>query len=107
MGGSAIVAAAAEAARGDPRRRGQAILAARPMTSRSTTAWRVGPDRKIDCARGWLPTASRPKAAYASNKRTYSYGAHAAHVAVDPKTGHVELIDYVAGRGRRAASSIR
>jgi carbon-monoxide dehydrogenase large subunit len=33
---------------------------------------------------------------YASNKRTYSYGAHAAHVAVDPKTGHVELIDYVA-----------
>src|SRR5262245_37331842 len=36
------------------------------------------------------------EAAYASTKRTYSYGAHAAHVAVDPKTGHVELIDYVA-----------
>jgi carbon-monoxide dehydrogenase large subunit len=34
--------------------------------------------------------------AYASNTRTYSYGAHAAHVAVDPKTGHVELLDYVA-----------
>ncbi len=33
---------------------------------------------------------------YASNKRTYSYGAHAAHVAVDPKTGQVEVIDYVA-----------
>ena len=33
---------------------------------------------------------------YASNKRTYSYGAHAAHVAVDAKTGQVELIDYVA-----------
>jgi carbon-monoxide dehydrogenase large subunit len=33
---------------------------------------------------------------YASNKRTYSYGAHAAHVTVDPKTGQVELIDYVA-----------
>jgi aerobic carbon-monoxide dehydrogenase large subunit len=33
---------------------------------------------------------------YASNKRTYSYGAHAAHVAVDPKTGGVELLDYVA-----------
>src|SRR5207244_8776514 len=32
----------------------------------------------------------------ASNKRTYSYGAHAAHVAVDPKTGQVELLDYVA-----------
>ena len=33
---------------------------------------------------------------FASNKRTYSYGAHAAYVAVDPRTGHVELIDYVA-----------
>jgi carbon-monoxide dehydrogenase large subunit len=36
------------------------------------------------------------EASFASNKRTYSYGAHAAHVAVDPKTGHVELLDYVA-----------
>jgi len=36
------------------------------------------------------------EAAYASDKRTYSYGAHAAHVAVDPKTGQVALIDYVA-----------
>jgi len=33
---------------------------------------------------------------YSSNKRTYSYGAHAAHVAVDPGTGHVALIDYMA-----------
>ena len=33
---------------------------------------------------------------FASSKRTYSYGAHAAHVAIDPKTGHVRLIDYVA-----------
>jgi aerobic carbon-monoxide dehydrogenase large subunit len=33
---------------------------------------------------------------FASDKRTYSYGAHAAYVAVDAKTGHVELIDYVA-----------
>ena len=27
--------------------------------------------------------------------RTYSYGTHCAHVAVDPGTGHVEVIDYV------------
>jgi carbon-monoxide dehydrogenase large subunit len=33
---------------------------------------------------------------FSSNKRTYSYGAHAAHVAVNPGTGHVEVIDYVA-----------
>ncbi|MEW6122308.1 MAG: xanthine dehydrogenase family protein molybdopterin-binding subunit [Pseudomonadota bacterium] len=30
------------------------------------------------------------------NTRTYSYGAHAAHVAVDARTGDVELLDYVA-----------
>jgi carbon-monoxide dehydrogenase large subunit len=28
--------------------------------------------------------------------RTYSYGAHACHVAVDPHTGRVEILDYVA-----------
>jgi carbon-monoxide dehydrogenase large subunit len=33
---------------------------------------------------------------YASPHRTYSYGAHAAHVAVDPRTGHVAVIGYVA-----------
>jgi carbon-monoxide dehydrogenase large subunit len=33
---------------------------------------------------------------YGSSKRTYSYGAHAAHVAVDPKTGHIEVVDYLA-----------
>jgi carbon-monoxide dehydrogenase large subunit len=32
---------------------------------------------------------------FASNKRTYSYGAHAAHIAVDARTGQVEVIDYV------------
>jgi aerobic carbon-monoxide dehydrogenase large subunit len=33
---------------------------------------------------------------FASVNRTYSYGAHAAHVAVDPRTGGVEVLDYVA-----------
>ncbi len=33
---------------------------------------------------------------HASKKRTYSYGAHAAYVAVDARTGQVELLDYVA-----------
>ncbi|MBX9776848.1 MAG: xanthine dehydrogenase family protein molybdopterin-binding subunit [Xanthobacteraceae bacterium] len=33
--------------------------------------------------------------AFLNKKHTYSYGAQAAHVAVDPKIGHVELIDYV------------
>src|SRR3984893_4040506 len=33
--------------------------------------------------------------AFLNKKHTYTYGAHAAHVAVDPKLGHVDLIDYV------------
>ena len=33
---------------------------------------------------------------YASHKRTYSYGAHAVHVAVDPKIGQVHIVQYVA-----------
>jgi aerobic carbon-monoxide dehydrogenase large subunit len=33
---------------------------------------------------------------FANTKRTYSYGAHAAHVAVDPGTGKVEVLDYLA-----------
>jgi carbon-monoxide dehydrogenase large subunit len=28
-------------------------------------------------------------------QHTFGYGSHAAHVAVDPKTGHVEVLDYV------------
>jgi carbon-monoxide dehydrogenase large subunit len=33
---------------------------------------------------------------YTSPKRTYSYGTHAAHVAVDKGTGRVEVLDYCA-----------
>ena len=33
---------------------------------------------------------------FSQNKRTYSYGAHAAHVAVDIETGDVKVLDYVA-----------
>jgi carbon-monoxide dehydrogenase large subunit len=33
---------------------------------------------------------------FANTKRTYTYGAHAAHVAIDHRTGHVEVIDYLA-----------
>jgi carbon-monoxide dehydrogenase large subunit len=33
---------------------------------------------------------------FATTIRTYSYGAHACHVAVDARTGEVEILDYVA-----------
>lgn len=33
---------------------------------------------------------------FSNAKRTYSYGAHAAHLTVDPRTGEVAILDYVA-----------
>ena len=33
--------------------------------------------------------------AFLNKKHTYSYGAHAAHITVDPKLGRIEIIDYV------------
>jgi carbon-monoxide dehydrogenase large subunit len=34
--------------------------------------------------------------AFLNKRHTYSYGAHAAHVTVDPKLGQVQIVDYVA-----------
>ncbi len=36
------------------------------------------------------------EATFKNSKHTYSYGSHAVHVAVDPETGELEIIDYVA-----------
>jgi carbon-monoxide dehydrogenase large subunit len=93
MGGNAIVAAAKE------------LRAA--VRSAAAKQWScAAEDVEIDAGTALasdgrsLPLATfagmSAEATYASNRRTYSYGAHAAHVAVDPKTGRVELLDYVA-----------
>jgi aerobic carbon-monoxide dehydrogenase large subunit len=93
MGGSAILAAAAQLREG--------------VRAAAAERWGCAADEvKLDAgavhgpSKQALPLASfagmTAENTYASNKRTYSYGAHAAHVAVDPKTGGVELLDYVA-----------
>ena len=93
MGGSAIVAAA-----GRLRERIREAAAQRLRCAVNDIAFDqgmvVGPGRAAIDLKEFAGLAA--DGTYASNKRTYSYGAHAAHVAVDPKTGHVELIDYVA-----------
>src|SRR5215470_12727701 len=93
MGGNAIVAAAAklrDAIRAAAAERWG--CAAKDVEIDAGAV--LGPDRQSLPLAAFAGTSA--EAAYASNKRTYSYGAHAAHVAVDPKTGHVELLDYVA-----------
>ena len=42
------------------------------------------------------PDGFEVEGTFVNAKRTYSYGTHAAHIAVDARTGHIEVIDYVA-----------
>jgi carbon-monoxide dehydrogenase large subunit len=56
----------------------------------------VGPGRTSIAFAALAADGISADGTYASTKRTYSYGAHAVHVAVDPKTAHVAVIDYVA-----------
>jgi carbon-monoxide dehydrogenase large subunit len=55
-----------------------------------------GPGDRVATLAELATTKLSAEGKFSSNSRTYSYGAHAAHVAVHPKTGHVKLIDYVA-----------
>ena len=93
MGGSAIVLAAAEL-RQAIRAAAAKRLGCGPDDIVIDQGTAVGP-RRAAIALGELAGIA-VESTFASNKRTYSYGAHAAHVAVDPRTGQVELIDYMA-----------
>jgi carbon-monoxide dehydrogenase large subunit len=55
----------------------------------------VGPGGKSVPLKGLSSAGIAAEGAFLNKKHTYTYGAHAAHVAIDPKLGHVELIDYV------------
>jgi carbon-monoxide dehydrogenase large subunit len=55
----------------------------------------VGPGGKSIALKGLSTEGISAEGAFLNKKHTYTYGAHAAHVAVDHKLGHVELIDYV------------
>jgi carbon-monoxide dehydrogenase large subunit len=55
----------------------------------------VGPGGKSVALAGLASEGISAEGAFLNKKHTYTYGAHAAHVAVDAKIGHVELLDYV------------
>jgi aerobic carbon-monoxide dehydrogenase large subunit len=55
----------------------------------------VAPGGKSIALAALAPEGIAAEGAFLNKKHTYTYGAHAAHVAVDPKLGQVELIDYV------------
>lgn len=73
-------------------------LRAEDLTFRDGGIWREGgvvPLAGMADLAGWAPEASAIET-FPMPKRTYTYGAHAAHVAVDPETGQVEVLRYIA-----------
>ena len=95
MGGSAIVQAAChlkDAIRAAAAKR----LGCEPGAIAIDGDNATGPNRASVTLAALAADEISAEGTYSSNKRTYSYGAHAAHVAVDPRTGHVALIDYMA-----------
>jgi carbon-monoxide dehydrogenase large subunit len=94
MGGSAILAAA-EGLR-DAIRFAAAQRLDCPADEVAIRDDRVsGPGRSLALA-GLAEAPISFEGSFLNKKHTYAYGAHAAHVAVDLKLGHVALIDYVA-----------
>ena len=75
---------------------------------RSAATARLGfPNEQIEIAGGTVTAGAKRaslaefaglevEGSFATTTRTYSYGAHACHLAVDPRTGGVEILDYVA-----------
>ena len=55
-----------------------------------------GPDGRSLPLAGLAEAPISFEGSFLNKKHTYAYGAHAAHVAVDLKLGHVALVDYVA-----------
>jgi carbon-monoxide dehydrogenase large subunit len=95
MGGSAVLDAAAklrQAMCAEAARRLNCGVAEAVLADERATA----PDGK---SVSWAELAPEPlsvEGAFLNKKHTWAYGAHAAHVSVDPKTGAVALLDYVA-----------
>jgi carbon-monoxide dehydrogenase large subunit len=92
MGGSAIVQVAGKL-RQAMREAAAAKLDCRPDEIVLSDGSARGPSKIIP----WKELGElSAEGSFASKKRTYSYGAHAAHVAVDAATGEVSVVDYIA-----------
>jgi len=93
MGGNAV-AQAAEALKVEIRK----VAAARFGCSDSDVVVGEGMARRGDDVLTFADLGAlgvSVETSFSNSKHTYSYGAHAVHVAVDPKTGHVAILDYL------------
>ena len=95
MGGSAILAAA-ENLHAAIRAQAAKRLGCEPSDVKIVEGSNaVGPGGKSIALNLLSTDGISAEGAFLNKKHTYTYGAHAAHVAVDAKLGHVQLIDYV------------
>jgi carbon-monoxide dehydrogenase large subunit len=94
MGGSAILSAAS-ALRDTMRTKAAQRLGCPPDAITLEGGRAVGPGGKTVALAELSGDGLSAEGSFLNKKHTYTYGAHAAHVAVDAKTGHVQLVDYV------------
>jgi carbon-monoxide dehydrogenase large subunit len=95
MGGSAILVAV-EKLNDALRARAAELLRCAPADVTIVEGSKaVGPNGKSVALAGLASEGISAEGAFLNKKHTYTYGAHAAYVAVDPKLGHVALLDYV------------
>jgi carbon-monoxide dehydrogenase large subunit len=95
MGGSAILVAV-EKLNDAIRERAATLLQCAPSeVTIEEGSKAVGPDGKSVALVGLAQEGISAEGAFLNKKHTYTYGAHAAYVTVDPKLGHVALLDYV------------
>jgi len=95
MGGSAMLAAA-DALRDEIRKAGARRLSCAAAEIAIEDEKIAGPGGESLKLSELASEGLAADGSFSNHHHTYSYGAHAAHVAVDPKTGHVEILDYVA-----------
>jgi carbon-monoxide dehydrogenase large subunit len=95
MGGSAILSAAT-GLRDAIRSRAAQVMGCTPAEVVLLDGEATGPGGRSIGLAGLADAPISVEGSFLNKKHTYAYGAHAAHVAVDLKLGHVELINYVA-----------
>jgi carbon-monoxide dehydrogenase large subunit len=95
VGGSAIVVAA-EAFRSELKLAAARRIGCEPSQIELREDEAVGPDGRGVTIRELAAEKISVERSFSNSKHTYSYGAHCAHVTVDPGTGDVKVLDYVA-----------
>jgi aerobic carbon-monoxide dehydrogenase large subunit len=95
MGGSAIVATAGKLLE-EFRAAAARQLSVEPERLQIVEGVVIAPDgRQLSLAQATAEEELAVDGTFASSKATYTYGTAAAHVAVDPGTGQVEVLDYM------------